>query len=156
MEKAEENVVAERPGTLLEKWDGASYSFGYEVRRCGDEVQASIPYRQIVWIGKSREEAIGELLRGVAELARAGSLDPKQPQRRGATPLQHVMSILEEQLAWHLERRREQIEHLNRKERERPDANDVELPVDQRLNRLNEIISGLSTGIAALARVKEL
>lgn len=118
--------------------------------------EVTTPYRQIIWAGDTPEEAIGTAMRGLAELAREGKLDPECPARRGVPPIQHAMRILADQLAWHIDRRREQIEFVNEKADERPDSNDIEMPNSPRLNRLNEIISGLATSVAALARVKEL
>lgn len=118
--------------------------------------EAEVPYRQITWGGATEAEAVGAMLHGVAELARRGSIHADHPERPGVTPIQHAMTILSEHLDWHVERRREQIDHTNRKQNETPDSHDVELPNNPRLNRLNEIISGLATAIAALARVKEL
>lgn len=118
---------------------------------------ARTPYREVLWTGDTEKEAIGAMLRGVCELSRDGKLDPEAPSERGVPPIQHTLQVLGRALEWHTERRREQIAHDNTKGTEQPDGHDVnELVLSPRLSRLNEIISGLATSIAALARVKEL
>lgn len=140
----------------METINNKTWVFDYSITQQDGQFTAMTPYRQIGYIGTSEKEAIGSMLRGVAELAWSGSLHPDDPYRKGAPPLQHVMQILNSSLEWHIARRREQIEHENKAAPETPDSNDVQLPNSPRLNRLNEIISGLATSIAALARVKEL
>lgn len=135
------------------------WPFEYKVEQFQSKPEiwhATTPYRQIVWAGETREEAIGMMLRGFAELARGGSLDPANPHRIGETDMQHAMACLTTALARHVERRREQIEFQNERQGkpDKPQAYDQLDP--QSFNRLNEIISGLATSIAALARVKEL
>lgn len=133
--------------------------FTYEPRPDELGYQGSTPYRQIVYHGQTPEEVIGAMLHDMAELAWRGHLNPGDPEQKGAPPLQHVMQILSYSLEWHIERRKEQIEVDNSRNPDgvpAPDPNDMRLPTSPRLNRLNEIISGLGTAIAALARIKEL
>lgn len=125
-----------------------SHVFEYEVTPTADGFEASTPYRKVVYLGSTEQEAMGAMLKGVAELAWRGSLDPEAPGRKGSPPLQHTMDILCDHLQWHLDRRRERIE----------DSQD--LPGEQGilpdLARTNDVISGLATSIAALARIKAL
>jgi hypothetical protein len=122
--------------------------FDYEVKETATGFEASTPYRQVVYLGETEEEAIGAMLKGVAELAWYGSMDPADPDRKGCSPLQHTMSILCNHLRRHLERRRERIDASYDQELE------AQLGAD--LARTNEVIGGLATSIAALARIKAL
>lgn len=126
--------------------------FAYEVKPVGKGFEASTPYRQIVYLGETEQEAIGAMLKGVAELAWSGSMDPAAPERKGCPPLQHTMSILCNHLRWHLERRRERIDDSH--DQAPGEALDGQLAAE--LTRTNEIISGLATSIAALSRIKAL
>jgi hypothetical protein len=126
--------------------------FAYEVKPAAIGFEASVPYRQVVYWGETEREATGAMLKGVAELAWNGSLDPAQPERKGCPPLQHTMSILCSQLRWHLECRRDRIDDSH--DQISGEALDAQLAGD--LARTNEIISGLSTAIAALSRIKAL
>lgn len=122
--------------------------FEYVVTPSADGYEARTPYREVVFLGSTEREAVGAMLKGMAELAWKGSLDPEAPERKGSPPLQHTMSILSDHLRWHLERRREQID------------DSPGIPAGQErlpdLTRTNDVISGLATSIAALARIKAL
>lgn len=147
-----------------------SHVFAYEVKPTEGGFEASIPYRQVVYLGSTEQEAVGAMLKGVAELAWKGSLDPAAPTRMGSPPLQHTMDILCDHLQWHLERRRERIEDSNSERFGAPGPSDTGRfggPPDSPetlwaqgcysdLARTNEIISGLATSIAALSRIKAL
>jgi hypothetical protein len=151
--------------TELQPSDG----FKYKVEPCGGEMagfQASIPFRQVFWMGNTPEEATSRMLRGIAKLARDGSLDPDDPERMGCPPIQHVLGLLTRSLVWQLDRRREKIDFANRNsvplsttiEDSKMSPTDIHQPpmLDPQFHRDNEILSGLATAIAALARVKEL
>ncbi len=103
--------------------------------------------------GATEHEAIANLVQGAAELARAGHIDPRNPKAPGVPPLQHVLTLLQEKLAWHVEQRGAHIRlgGPNDPFQLKPEA----LKNDQ-WQRHNEVISGLATAVAALARVKEL
>lgn len=127
--------------------------FEYEViKQAPDRFEATTPYRQIVYLGATEREAIGAMLKGVAELAWSGSLDPAAPDRKGCPPLQHTMSILCNHLRWHLERRRQRIDDSHDTE----PGSESEGHALAELGRFNEVISGLATSIAALSRIKAL
>lgn len=115
----------------------------------GIHYEATTPYRCIVWLGDTPGEAIGNMLRGIAELARSGALNPKNPDQMGVPPIQHVLEILSERLTWQMDRRRQNLCKTGLKTH--PIDN---VPVD--VARDNEVISALATSIAALARVKDL
>lgn len=132
-----------------------------------------LPYRDIYWVGETPEEAIGQMLRGVAKLARDGSIDPDDPARMGCPPIQHAMNLLMGALAGQLERRRGRIDYANRNiipgasvrppaegQEESKKVMDLGPPsnpiLDTEFHRDNEIIAALGTAISALARVKEL
>jgi hypothetical protein len=124
--------------------------FEYSVVQKGTSFEASIPYRQIVWLGNTEREAIGSMMRGIAQLARDGSLNPDCPSRTGSPPVQFALDVLTEELGRAVELRRE-------------DAVDASASLGQPallatpdFARRNEVVSGIATAIAALARVKEL
>jgi hypothetical protein len=123
---------------------------------------ASIPYRCIVCIGDTADEAISSLLHYVADMARTGALDPNNPSEYGDPPIQHAIGILTERLLWQVERRHE---HLGRADADivwaerTPDEKAAKEQQEMYLSyvsRDNEVISALATSIAALARVKDL
>ena len=146
------------------------YVFDYEVKPTESGFEARTPYREVVYVGATEREAVGAMLKGVAELAWKGSLDPAAPTRMGSPPLQHTMDILCDHLQWHLERRRERIEdsHSDRfgdpgpsgtgRFGGPPDSWEAlwEQGCYSDLARTNEVISGLATSIAALSRIKAL
>ena len=178
------SVINERllPDNRLQPADKRHlFEYRVEKRNHGDEAhpgflyEASIPYRGIVWIGQTEEEAIGCMLKGVAELSWQGSLDPNAPHRPGRPPIQQALQLLEQALSYSLERRREKIEAANNgyllSDPDMMHAQTIDLknlstkPVvtseapllnDASFLRNNEIIAGLATAIAALGRVKEL
>lgn len=119
-----------------------------------EEYEAWTPFRQITYVGKTREEAIAHMLFGVAELARKGSFNPADPTAKGSTPIQHVMEVLHERLAWHLEQRKATIES---ERLDKGDFRDSDTSLfNGQVGRHNEAVTSLSTAIAALARVKDL
>lgn len=127
--------------------------FAYEVKPVGAGFEARTPYRQVVYWGETEKDAIGAMLKGVADLAWKGHLHPEQPERKGSPPLQHAMNILADHLSWHLERRRERIDDCSS---EPVEDSVAESQCLTELTRRNEVISGLATSIAALARIKAL
>lgn len=123
--------------------------FEYKVECRDGAYQASVPYRQCVWVGDTEREAIGYMLMGIAELAYNGSIDPDEPQAPGCAPLQHVMNVLSDQLVFQLARRQERTQDaLVNCPGQEPEVPDI--------GKLNDVISGLGTAIAALARIKTL
>lgn len=113
---------------------------------------AVTPYRSCVWHADTPGAAIGSMIRGIAELARSGALDPNKPNQKGSTPIQHVLEILSERLIWQLEQRHSSLAEADELSHDRK-TNDTYL---NNVARDNEIISALGTSIAALARVKDL
>lgn len=122
---------------------------------------AMAPYRGCVWTGETTEEAIGGMLHGYAELARKGNIDPSHPNDKGSPPIQHAIHTLTERLLWQVERRKEHLgmadeySHPGMKVSEE-DSERFYYQALSDIARDNEIISALSTSIAALARVKDL
>lgn len=113
---------------------------------------AVTPYRSCIWHADTPGAAIGSMIRGMAELARSGALDPNKPNRKGSTTIQHVLEILSEKLAWQLEQRHTSLAEVDDTFHDRK-TNDAYL---NNVARDNEIIAALGTSIAALARVKDL
>jgi len=153
-------IFAEHSGIVVEHQAADHLSLSYSVRFVSkrepatasidayDHYEAKTPYRDITFVGKTLEEAVGAMLKGVALLARCGSFNPEQPQLPGVPPIQHAIEILTERLAGQTERRREKL----------PVDGPIP-PAEQNLASIardNEIISALATTIAALARVKDL
>lgn len=112
---------------------------------------ATTPYRAVVWTGDTPGAALGNMLRGFSELSRSGALDPKDPNKKGATPIQHVLEILSERLTWQMEQRRSNLGQVDPIFPSEGDAQWI-----SHVAKDNEIISALATSIAALARVKDL
>ncbi len=112
---------------------------------------ATTPYRAMSWTGDTPGAALGGMLRGFSELSRSGALNPKNPNQKGATPIQHVLEILSERLTWQMDLRRE---NLSQVDPIFPSENDAQWI--SHVAKDNEIISALATSIAALARVKDL
>lgn len=124
----------------------------------GKRFEASIPSRHIVWQENSAPRAVAALLYGVAKLAQEGALDPDEPDRKGKPPIQHVIGVLTDRLAWHVEARRRGCEGEPGGDF-KPDAHQPS-PADdatkQWLGRNSEVIAALGTAISALARIKDL
>jgi hypothetical protein len=120
---------------------------------------ARLPFRSLYAQGSSKDEAVGGLMREYCQLAREGAFNPHRPHHVGAPPIQHAMEILEEQLRFHTASR---YDDWNELAGESIPADPPETTAggmytrDPRFARRNEVISGLATAIAALARVKEL
>lgn len=134
-----------RKSTQAADESGIKYTARYE---------AFTPYRQVTYVGTTREEAIAVMLFGVAELARNGDFNPHAAMDKGSPPLQHAMEVLETRLQWHLTRRKEYLESY---QDEHPAAHVDDVSVFQGgAGRHNEAIISLGTAIAALARVKDL
>jgi hypothetical protein len=128
---------------------------------------AHLPFRRVYAQGSSKEEALAGLVRVYCQLARDGSFNPHFPQRVGAPPIQHAIEILNEILKFHVTSRyddwRDLASECDHPADDRGAAKPGEETTaggrytrDPRFNRRNEVISGLATAIAALARVKEL
>lgn len=108
--------------------------------------------RSICCTGSSAAEAIACALHEVAQLARDGHLDPNEPERPGCPPIQHVMNILSDRVAWHIARRRESCDAVDKL----PGQQDVYRDSARRFGPQDENIAALGTAIAALARIKDL
>jgi hypothetical protein len=113
---------------------------------------AATPYRHVVWNGETPEAAIGSMMRSLAMYARSGHMNPKYPCEPGDPPIQHVMNILSERLAWQIERRHDNLSEAARES----ELSDVQPELTPKAARSSDIIAALSTAIAALARVKDL
>jgi hypothetical protein len=118
------------------------FKYNVQLDKSRDVYVATVPYRHIEWEGATETDAIGNLIKGVADLAYTGSLDPEDPERMGCRPLQHVMNVLTDRVTWQLEQRQYTIETS--------DDDSVNISYH------NEVIAGLATAIAAIARVKAL
>lgn len=123
--------------------------------------EAKTPYREVVWLGETEEEAIRSMLYGVAELARSGAMDPDRPHSKGVPPIQHALNILSRALAWEIDCRRQRAYDVATLREDADLGNEVApegtaARVDADLARRNEVIAGIATAVAALARVKEL
>jgi hypothetical protein len=117
-----------------------------------DKFYASLPFRQVFFEGATADDALACLVRGYCELSRNGSFNPGNPDARGVPMLQHVLEILQEELNSRLQLRRGCV-LPERKEDDTP-ANE---PVyDDTTSKRSDVIAGLATAIAALARVKAL
>lgn len=128
----------------------------------GVAYEATLPFRDVVAEGSSEMEAVGALVLQYCDLARCGSINPSRPYMVGAPPLQHVLELLEEQLGFFTLLRyddwRENV--LSRENVDEAAAQDTTAcgvwRDDGRFKRRNEVIGGIATAIAAIARVKEL
>ena len=152
------------PGEVVLQYklpDAASgtWGFEYEVRRSSDSnapefaYEARAPYRNVVYVGRTPEEALAALLQGFSLLSRDGSLNPEIPYERGAPPVQHAIEVLAARLRWQVDRRRE---HLRQTEEAVPSTLELRERMLAATQQDNEVISALATSIAALARVKDL
>ena len=129
-------------------------NYEYTIEKYKQEYHVRIPYRALVWIGDTPELAIGSMLRGVAKLARDGSMDPDYPSKPGEPAIQHAISVLTEELSRHVSSRRDMIADEPFKLASQGASSD--LASKPAFSRRNELVSGIATAIAALARVKEL
>lgn len=158
-------------GELLESYDSAAskavcWALSYGVNKYtppaddsgvkyAEVYQAWTPFRNITYVGTTREEAISAMLFGVAELARNGSFNPNDPMAKGSPPLQHAMEVLQARLEWHLARRKEYVDqYYEATGTSVPESNPNLFAGEGGKN--NEAIISLGTAIAALARVKDL
>lgn len=116
------------PGDLVMRFEAGpglpgAYGFEWQVKqlkpgvhfalKVGEEgetrYEASTPYRTCVYQGDTAEEAIGNLMLGMALLSRDGSINPNNPHSIGAPVIQHVIHVLTERLLWHVERRQDHL-----------------------------------------------
>lgn len=127
-----------------------------------EKYEATLPFRRLVCVGPTKEVALATLIRSYCELARDGSFNPHAPKDRGAPTIQHVMSLLLEELHKQVQFRYSDWEHMTTTEKAQVEAEKLGTTAggawtkDPAFARRNEVISGLSTALAALARVKEL
>lgn len=146
-----------------------SEPFEYDVARLdgseeGTRFEARTPYRQIIYEGKTEKEAIGWMLADMVRLGRDGSIHPDYPHRPGVPPIQHALSLLTEQLAFEIDTRRQGFSDaaatLGQTKNGGLSPSDMTYQqvadASPMFQRRNEVIAGLATAIAALARVKEL
>ncbi len=142
--------------------DGSPWSFEFTVRkvpRVGRfDYEAATPYRQCIFTGSTPEDAVGALIRGIALLARDGSIDPNLPWTKGTPCIQHVIHVLSERLLYQAERRREHLHEAGSSTGW--GGGEPEGAVREKMlaevQRDNEILAALGTSIAALARVRDL
>lgn len=118
------------------------FKFDVKLDKSRDIYIASCPYRHIECEGDTEKDAIGNLLEYYCQLSYEGALDPSDPEKMGCRPIQHVMSVLVDRMTDQLEKRQYTIE--------KSDDDSVNVSYH------NEVIAGLATAIAALARVKAL
>lgn len=137
-------------------------SLGFKLTSAMDEASdtgrtyaASIPDRSIVWMAPTPARAMAHMLHGIAMLARDGSLDPNEPSRKGVPPIQHVLGVLTDRLAWHVDARRRSCDETAMQPVGDP-ANPRTAENAAWQARCNEVISALGTAISALARIKDL
>ena len=150
--------------TAKAEWSDWNKEWRLETRELeSGQWDANLPFRGVYAQGSSKDEAIGGLFRVYCQLARDGSFNPHFPQRVGAPPIQHAIEILEELLRFHTTCRfddwREHAGECDPPSKPEPGSETTAGGLytrDPRFNRRNEVISGLATAIAALARVKEL
>lgn len=134
--------------------DGSKRGLAYRVEVQPDGVfYATTPYRSCAYMGGTKEEAIGSLLMGVGLLSRDGHFNPNEPESMGVPPIQHAIDVMSERLCWQIDRRREKVAEAQRR-LAGPGDQLVELP--NSISRDSDVVSALSTAIAALARVKDL
>jgi len=130
----------------------------FETRRADGPCswEATIHQRPCSWLGSTEEEAIGNMLNGVAALAANGSLDPDNPDAPGPIndgPIQQCIELL---------RRK-----LNRLISESADAAgkmgdaDITAPMPdpaavKRLEACRRLIGNIGTALAALCRIESL
>lgn len=123
----------------------------YTVTKTQGEFCVQTPYRHCLYVAPTEKEAVEYALYGLAELARKGVFNPNNPSAIGCTPVQHAIDVLLETIEWYRERRQEVTTKASQcLETTWPQGSDKDLL------RYNEAISGLSTAVAALARVKAL
>lgn len=122
------------------------FKYNVQLDKSRDVYVSSVPYRQVECEGATEKDAIGNLIEMVADLAYTGKIDPSDPGRVGCHPIQHVLNVLTDRLTWELDRRQDCAEHHS----------DDDVVALQQTAARNEVIAGLSTAIAALARVKAL
>lgn len=145
----------------------AAWALSYGVRKstpAADEsgvkyapvFEAFTPFRQVTYVGTTREEAIASMLFGVADLARQGAFNPHEAMAKGSPPLQHVIEVLQERLAWHVAQRKECIETITTQSDENGEVMRPDEVLMGSAGRHNEAVISLGTAIAALARVKDL
>ncbi len=132
--------------------------------------QASTPYRAVFYSADTAEDALGCLLKGMCHLSREGAINPSNPLRPGAPPIQHVIHILTERLLQMVEHRQDHLvmsgytpdpahisaPELSAEHLKRPAPEELNEQLVRAVARDNEVISALATSIAALARVKDL
>lgn len=153
--------MQKRPAHECTTIDQADYAWPIEVTEREGRFEARLPFRAVVADEATRDEAIGALVHCYAELAWKGSINPHYPYRVGSPPIQHVLEILQDALQFTVELRRDNWEENVLAGENTAAAREQKTTaggawVDTQFNRRNEVISGLGTAIAALARVKEL
>jgi hypothetical protein len=102
--------------------------------------EASCKARNVVCVGETADEALGALVKYYCDLGRRGCIDPSNPEALGNGAIQHVLSVLTEELTRVIETRRD-IQF---------DATRVS---DMRF--YSEHVTALGTAIAAVGRVKD-
>lgn len=79
------------PGDMNRKREeygiGKRITFAFDARQGASGMwEATTPYRAVVWIGETRDEAIGAMLYGLCEMTKKGYIDPEKPYAPGKGP----------------------------------------------------------------------
>jgi hypothetical protein len=137
----------------VDAWGAIAAGWVVTVDRMGsaDKFYASLPFRQVRYEAATAEDARANLMRDYCLLSRRGSFDPNNPNAEGVPMLQHVLEVLQEELDERLKSRRE----CTRRD-EATDTPGSDPAYDDVASKRSEVIAGLATAIAALARVKAL
>lgn len=167
---------------LIAAWNTYAQGWIPTVRKVGEQGdesgtaevwQAELPFRSIRGEGSSPDEAVATLFRTYCELSRTGAFTPHNPDAKGVPPVQHVLNVLSEMLQGEIHNRNSNREFTYENDMR---ADDEQSTANTRPGRAaggaptwgsayrdhhvftrdNQVISGLATAIAALARVKEL
>jgi hypothetical protein len=127
-----------------------------------------------VFVGATPEEAIASLVKGVAQLAYDGHMDPANPEQMGASPVQHCMNVLSRHLGWHMARRQDALRDRDAEAQKLGDFRGASFMDPERAEKAasaravaahnfapligghNEAIAAIGTAISALARIKDL
>lgn len=66
---------------------GKRITFAFEARQGSSGMwEATTPYRAVVWLGETRDEAIAAMIYGLCEMIKKGYIDPERPYAPGKGP----------------------------------------------------------------------
>jgi hypothetical protein len=136
----------------VDAWSCYAAGWAITVEQEGDRFKASLPFRSLTSEAGSEEEARAGLLRLMCELSRNGSFDPHNPDARGVPPVQHALEVLYEELGNQLNLRRGAVLPF----RDDNDEPENEVSYDADVGKRSDVLSGVATALASLARVKAL